>query len=164
MIIAIEENLKKGITLLRSISDEQYANHKIPPYFSSIGCHTRHILDVYSCIFNGLETNIDLTDRKRNKEAEEKTSVGIDYFNEIISKLNLLENEDLDKEVIVFDDLGKGKQKATYTLKAILMQAQSHTTHHYSTIGFLIHHLGIELPDNSFGFNPTTPNKTLKFS
>ena len=28
-----------------------------------------------------------------------------------------------------------------------------------NTIGFIIHQLGVELPDADFGFNPTTPKK-----
>lgn len=160
MISTIKENLNKGVKLLELISNEQYSDDTIPPYFSSIGCHIRHILDVFSCVFKGLENkSINLTERERNKEAEEKRLIGINYFHEIIDKLNLLKEEDLDTEIQVSDDLGSGLETATYSLKAVLMQAQSHTIHHYATIGFLIHHLGIDLPYSDFGYNPTTPKK-----
>ena len=54
MIAAIDKNLQRGIKLLEAISDEQYSDTSIPPYYSSIGANMRHILDVFACIFNGL--------------------------------------------------------------------------------------------------------------
>ncbi|QTD37706.1 DinB family protein [Polaribacter batillariae] len=160
MIKAIEQNLQRGINLLHSLTDEQYNNTSVAPYHSSIGCHTRHILDVFSCIFNGLDTKeIDLTKRERNELAEKYTHVGIDYFNTIIKKLRSLKNTDLNKEVAVTDDLGLGNVTIKTTLASILVQAQSHTTHHYATIGYLVHHIGVQLPESGFGFNPTTPQK-----
>jgi len=43
MIDAIEKNLKRGISLLTSISDKQYSDTSVAPYNSSIGCHIRHV-------------------------------------------------------------------------------------------------------------------------
>lgn len=165
MTNAIQKNLERGIKLLSNISDEEYANQTIPPYFSSIGCHMRHILDVFSCVLDGFSKNsIDLTIRERNETVEIKTEKGIEYFKSIIYQIKSISKEDLAQEVSVIDDLGLGKEKATYTLGSILMQAQSHAIHHYASVGYIIYQLGIELPDNDFGYNPTTPNKKLKAS
>lgn len=160
MINVIEQNLKRGIKLLNSISDEQYSDTSIAPYNSSIGCHIRHVLDVFSCIFNGLEdSNIDFSIRERNECAENKTTVGIEYFETVIYQLKKIKEEDFDTTIKVSDDLGLGKETANYTIAAVLMQAQSHTIHHFAIIGYLIFQLGIELPDASFGFNATTPKR-----
>ena len=43
MIEAIETNLQRGIQLLNCISDDEYNNTTIAPYYSSIGVHMRHI-------------------------------------------------------------------------------------------------------------------------
>ncbi|MDP3314210.1 DinB family protein [Lutibacter sp.] len=158
IIPAIEANLKRGIVLLEAISDEQYSNKSIGPYYSSIGAHVRHILDVFDCIFDGLQENkIDLIGRKRNQLIENKTKLGIQYFNEIIKKLNNFNIENLNKTVKVTDDLGLGVVTANYTIAAILIQAHSHAIHHFSSVGYVIDQLKIELPDQDFGFNPTTP-------
>lgn len=163
MIDAITQNLQKGIQLLENISDEEYSNTSIAPYHSSIGSHIRHILDIFSCLLKGLENNhIDFSYRERNLNAEQETSVGIDYFNKIIHQLNKIENYNFNDTIKVTDDLGAGKVSANYSISATLMQAQSHTIHHYATIGYLIYQLGIELPDNSFGYNPTTPKACSK--
>lgn len=165
MIKAIEINLQRGINLLNSISDSDYSEQSIPPYFSSIGCHIRHVLDMFTCVLNGVERgNIDLTNRERNQEAEQKCYAGIDYFQMIIKRMSLLSENDLKSEILITDDLGAGKITSKTTIGAALMQVQSHTIHHYASIGYIIHQLGIELPDSDFGFNPTTPNKNLRAS
>ena len=158
MIEAIEKNLQRGIKLLNTISDEQYSDSSVAPYFSSIGCHLRHVLDVFACVFDGLETNqIHLQTRNRNELVELKTDLGIAYFNKIINQLKNLDTSEFSKSVLVSDDLGLGIESANYTLGAILMQAQSHAIHHFASIGYVIYQLGIELPDADFGYNPTTP-------
>lgn len=162
MIEVIERNLEKGIFLLNTITEEEYQNTSVAPYFSSIGSHIRHIMDMFDCLFEGLESGeIDLTARKRNKQIEQKLALGEDYILRTISKIDSLDAHQLNRLVYVTDDLGGGKVRAEYTLSAILIQAHSHAIHHYASIGYIIHHLGIELPDESFGFNPTTPKKAI---
>ena len=144
--------------MLSSISDADYANNSTAPYYSSIGIHMRHILDVFSCIFDGLETGeIDLSARQRNTLAETKVSVGLSYFDSVIEQLKNIEDKDLEQVVMVKDDLGLGMITANYTLAAALIQAHSHAIHHFASIGYIISQMGISLPDGDFGYNPTTP-------
>jgi len=158
MIRALEHNLNRGVRLLNSISDNQYSDTSVAPYYSSIGGHIRHILDIFDCIFVGLETKeINLSARKRNELAETKTAVALAYFDKVLGNLKSLEKEDMDQIVEVSDDLGKGVVVQKYTLGSILIQAHSHTIHHFASLGFIICQLGIELPDEDFGYNPTTP-------
>jgi len=158
MIEAIEYNLKRGVRLLNSITDIQYSDTSIEPYHSSIGGHMRHILDVFDCIFCGLESRkVDLAARKRNELAEQKTAFGLAYFEETFEQLNALKGIDLNKMVEVSDDLGLGTITTNYTLASALIQAHSHAIHHFASIGYIISKLGIELPDADFGYNPTTP-------
>ncbi|MDV7185648.1 DinB family protein [Lutibacter sp. TH_r2] len=160
MLQAIEKNLTRGIKLLENISDEEYSNTTIAPYYSSIGGHTRHILDVFDCIFEGLQaSNVNLIKRKRNTLVENKTAEGIQYFKSIISKLESIENHDLNEIIQVTDDLGEGVVTANYTIASVLIQAHSHAIHHFASVGYVISQLGIDLPDEDFGFNPTTPKK-----
>ena len=160
MIDAIDKNLQRGIKLLNVISDEQYSNTSIPPYYSSIGANMRHVLDVFVCLFNGLDKKtVDFSDRERNQLAEEQTKFGIEYFNDVIKQLHSLKITDYDIIVAVTDDLGSGKITANYTLGSALLQAHTHAIHHFASIGFIINQLEIELPDADFGYNPTTPKK-----
>lgn len=163
MIKAIEINLQRGIKLLESISNEEYSNTSIAPYYSSIGSHMRHVLDVFDCIFEGIESKqINLIKRKRNNLAENRTDIGIDYFNSVLNQLSKIESNNFNQIVEVTDDLGLGVITANYTLGGVLIQAHSHAIHHFASVGYVISQLGIQLPDDDFGFNPTTPkNETL---
>jgi len=162
MISAITYNLQRGVKLLNAIDDGQYSDNSVAPYYSSIGIHMRHILDVFDCLFEGLEAKkVDLTARKRNELVEVKVKFGLLYFDEIIDKLNQLESENLDVIVQVRDDLGLGMVTANYTLAAALIQAHSHAIHHFASIGYVISQLGIDLPDADFGYNPTTPRNNF---
>lgn len=159
-ILPIETNLKRGIQLLNAISNEQYSNDSIPPYFSSIGSNIRHVLDVFQCVLDGVESRkIDFSIRERNIFAEQKVDVGLAYFNQIIQQLHQIKDTDLEKEVIIIDELGSGKVTVKSTFGSALAQAHSHTIHHYASIGFIINQLSIDLPVADFGYNPTTPKK-----
>ncbi len=158
MVNAIISNLKRGIRLLENINDLQYSDKSIAPYYSSIGGHMRHILDVFDCIFAGLESGkVDLTARKRNELAETKTVFGIAYFEKTINKLQEIKSQDFNILVEVSDDLGLGNVTVNYTLASTLIQAHSHAIHHFASIGYIISQLDIALPDADFGYNPTTP-------
>lgn len=165
MIAAIKHNLNRGVHLLKNITDEQYSDESVKPYFSSIGRHMRHILDVFDCIFDGLPIKeIDLTARKRNELAEQQITFGLAYFDKILTKIDSLNAEDFNNLVNVTDDLGLGKVNATYTLQSVLIQAHSHAIHHFASIGYIIANLDIELPDTDFGYNPTTPKVVKQFA
>lgn len=158
MIEAIEKNLFRGVQLLKNISDNEYSNSTTAPYYSSIGGHMRHILDVFDCVFEGMASNeINLINRKRNELSENYTKNGIEYFEKTLATLQTLKTEDFNRIVKVTDDLGLGIVSANYTLAAILIQAHSHAIHHFASVGYIISQLGIQLPDSDFGFNPTTP-------
>jgi uncharacterized damage-inducible protein DinB len=160
MIKAIEKNLERGIQLLNSITDSEYSNATVPPYFSSIGCNIRHVLDAFTSIINAFGSgHVDFTDRKRNTICEVKTEEGIRYINETIQKLLAFKNEDFSKIIAVTDNLGNGDITINYTLENTLAYAHSHAIHHFASIGFLVNQLGIELQDADFGYNPTTPKK-----
>lgn len=158
MIPAIIQNLNRGINLLNSINDDEYANNSTAPYYSSIGVHMRHILDVFNCVLKGVEEGVvDLSARERNELAEVRVAVGLAYFEEIQMKLSKIDPASLEHIVQVKDDLGLGMVTANYTLAAALIQAHSHAIHHFASIGYIISQLGIDLPDGDFGYNPTTP-------
>jgi len=162
MITSIIKNLEKGKYLLETINDETYSNKSIAPYYSSIGSHTRHVLDMFNSVFRDYNTgSIDLTKRDRNSNIETYTTYGLEYYNTIISELEKIEASNLEVVLDVVDDLGDGCCTVKTTLGAILAQCQSHAIHHFATIGYMLHCLDVCLPIDSFGVNPTTPKEQL---
>lgn len=91
--------------------------------------------------------------------AEENIAVGLSYVATIIEKIQAIENDDMERLVLVSDDLGLGKVSTKYTVSAVLIQAHSHTLHHYASIGYLFHHFGGSLPDEDFGSNLESPKQ-----
>lgn len=163
MIEAIIKNLERGVALLNNIDDQQYSNTAVGPYYSSIGGHVRHVLDIFDCIFDGIDSKrVNLAARKRNELAETKTESGLAYLKRIIGQLNDLKSANLDEVVEVSDDLGLGVVVQKYTLGSALIQAHSHAIHHFASLGYVIAQLGIELPDADFGYNPTTPREEVQ--
>lgn len=161
MIKAIIKNLEKGIKLLENITIEEYTDTSVAPYYASIGAQMRHILDVFDCIFEGLKNNhINLAKRGRNEFIELNITLCLNYFNETIEALNQL-NVDFDNLIKITDDLGLGEITQNYTIGSALIQAHGHAIHHFATLGYIIAQLEIELPDNDFGYNPTTPRKLV---
>ncbi|TYA94788.1 hypothetical protein [Seonamhaeicola marinus] len=164
MDIIIESTLKtlsKSRFLLEQLSDDDLSNASISPYYSSIGCHVRHILDFYDCVFNVNEDNtVDLTARSRNKEVECQCCKAIEYLETIEEKLKNF-NASMSASVKVIDDLGLGKVEMTYTMASLLSQANSHTIHHYAIINYILEGLKIGFEDSDFGYNPTTPKTVV---
>ena len=98
---------------MNTISEEHYSDTSIRPYYSSIGGHIRHVMDVFDCFFEGYNSGeIDLTARKRNTLAEQQIPVGIEYISSTLVKIKAIANDDLNRLVYVTDDLGTGKIRA----------------------------------------------------
>lgn len=155
--------LKKSKVLLNKLSNEELSNSSVSPYYSSIGSHIRHIYDFYDCSCNlNHEGIIDLTSRKRDLSVEVCCDSAMGYLNQILERLSVLK-DNINERIIVIDDLGSGKIKINYTYEALLAQANSHTIHHYAIIGYILDRLNIEIEDNNFGYNPTTPNSRINF-
>ena len=150
--------LRKTNTLLDELSNEQLSNCSVPPYYSSIGSHIRHILDFYDCILSIKEDIVDLTKRKRDESVERYTESANIYLESVIERIKDIPLE-LNKEINVIDDLGMGKIEIKYTFSSLLAQANSHTIHHYAIINYILNGLNIEFRDRNFGLNPTTPKK-----
>lgn len=158
IITAINENLNKAIALIEAIDSSLYCDDSVPPYYSSIGAHIRHVLDFFDCIVSGLDSNaIDLTARKRditlatNKESCKK------YIHELQATLNSYVDVNTDYLIHVTDMMGKDKVTVNYTLESILAHANSHATHHFASIGYLLSQLGMPIKISGFGYNPSTP-------
>ncbi|MCF6293842.1 MAG: hypothetical protein L3J04_10655 [Robiginitomaculum sp.] len=160
MIETISKNLNSGITLIHSLSDEQYCDVSIAPYHSSVGSHIRHILDIFDCIFCGLEAgHVNLADRTRDIKVETNRQAGLAYLQDTLTKLQALKTADLEQLIDVSDDLGDGLVTNKYTLAAAIIQAHSHAIHHFAAMGYVLCRLGITPPSAKFGVNPTTPDK-----
>jgi hypothetical protein len=162
VIDASIHTLNKSVSLLNQLNDSQLSNATIPPYFSCIGAHVRHILDVYDCILEGLDSKvIDLTSRKRDERMNCDCSYSISKVEAIITKLSQIDLNTIQQTGYTLrDDLGLGLIEMNYTLDAALSQANSHAIHHYAIINYILDRLELTFEDADFGYNPTSPKNT----
>lgn len=158
VISAINKNLNNAISLIDAIDVDTYTNVTIGPYYSSIGSHLRHALDFFDCIINGLQENdIDLTARKRDEIISTNPEAAKNHIREIQQQLATFVDVNTDYLLHVTDNLGEGKVTIMYTLESILAQANTHATHHYAIISYMLQTLGVEIVIPGFGYNPSTP-------
>ncbi len=157
--------LEKSKNILQRLTDEQLSNSSIPPYYSCVGTHIRHILDFYKSITAGVENGfVDLTDRLRNTAVESNCQVAYNEVDLVLTDLKRLYHLDASDLITVQDDLGQGLEKIDYTLGSLIAQANSHTIHHYAIINYLLNSLGININDETLGVNPTTPKPDINLN
>lgn len=162
MKLIVEANLTtlyKSKVLLSLLTNKQLANDTVPPYHSSIGSHIRHIIDFYSCIITGLKSSstIDLIHRERDERMHYDCDHAGCVLDEIMNDFDVFSNYKETYLVKVVDNLGLGNVTIDYTLGALLAQANSHAIHHYAIINYIMDRLEININDDTFGYNPTTP-------
>ncbi len=158
VIQAINNNLQQLALLINVLDTKTYLDVSVGPYYSSIGSHSRHILDFFNCIIDGLDENkIDLTSRKREEIISTNKEAALIRIAEIQKILIDFADINTDYLVHVTDNLGQGNVTVSYTLESILAHANSHAVHHYATIGYMLYALNVEHSIAGFGYNPTTP-------
>ncbi|RMB60638.1 DinB family protein [Dokdonia sinensis] len=158
IVQAINQNLQNAISLIDGISPEIYTDVSVGPYYSSIGSHLRHALDFFDCIIDGLQENkIDLTARKRDEVISCNPEACKNHIYEIQQQLSSFVGVNTDYLLHVTDNLGQGKVTIMYTLESILAQANTHATHHYAIISYMLQAMKCEVAIEGFGYNPSTP-------
>lgn len=85
----INYNLDELIDLLKQLSDKEYSNPCTNLSNSSIGEHTRHIIELFQCLENQYESGIISYDnRQRNVLIQTNTDFAIQQIEQIQRNLN----------------------------------------------------------------------------
>ncbi len=155
-------NLSKNVlsdlnVFLDQISDEEYSMPIKIISGSSIGQHTRHIIDCFLCLMKQVETGeIDYELRERNSVIENKTSVAVLVLEEVKNWLSSLNG---DKSLNLSVNYGDNESsiKVFSNLKREIVHNIEHTIHHLAIIKIAITNTcsNIALPEN-FGVAPST--------
>lgn len=76
VIEACINTLLKSNIILNVIDKSDFCNDTIPPFYSNLGKHFRHIFDFYNAILDYNENySVDLTIKSRNSCAEDDTGI-----------------------------------------------------------------------------------------
>ncbi len=143
------EQFKK---ILLQLPKDCYANSCEALFNSTIGQHTRHIIELYQCLINGYENaDVSYDRRERNYRIEQDVHFAIAQLELIQSHL-----EKPNKTVNVTYELRGMETSLESNYYREVMYNLEHTIHHHALIKVGINHFtNIELPE-SFGVAPST--------
>lgn len=154
LIQALIGKLDDCAAMIDCVSDADYiisVPYKSSPRktHSSIGQHTRHIIEFVEALLRQRETNIINYDmRERNQSIETDRDVAKDAILKAQDLLMQIKESDLGAAVtaheavhVQFDIEAQGS-----TLGREILFAISHTEHHFALIGGQCDHLGVALP------------------
>ena len=154
-----EQNIQILHTL-RDIIDQldnvEYTATEAPYYNSSIGAHTRHVLDHYSMFIAGLKIGtVDYEKRCRNPALEncrDHAKLAIDHMTE---QLQQLPDTNTPIRATLNITLSGDTPAQASTIGRELTFLYSHTTHHYSLIALIMRLMNKQVPCN-MGYAPAT--------
>ena len=132
--------LEQGVSLLSSISNEEYSFNNGKYFNSGIGRHFRHIIDHYLSFIHYSNNKINYDQRDRDVELEVNRKIKV-KSNEGVTDLNSPWSES--------------------SVRRELQFLISHTVHHYALIGIILKTMDVYIPEN-FGKAPSTLKHELR--
>lgn len=138
--------------ILLELPQEIYAQSCTVLSNSSIGQHTRHIIELYLCLIDGYTlADVSYDRRERNRRIEVEKTYAIGLLERIQTEL-----EKPNKPIKVTYELGGVETVLDSNYFREVMYNLEHTIHHHALIKVGIQHFTeMELPD-SFGVAPST--------
>ena len=151
--------LRRYLTIIESISDVQYTLDNQPLFNSSIGAHTRHVLDHYQAFMDGLPLGyIDYDARARVSDIELSRPVAIEKISTTIASLAQIDDDD--RALLVSMDVGMSEVESNEpqrsTVGRELVFLHGHLIHHEALVAFILRVLNVSLVDDSIGLAPST--------
>lgn len=160
--ISNKQVLTELIGLLESTPDSIFTRgqlHDSKSPVSSVGAHTRHIIEFYRGFFRGLSTRvINYDDRKRSPELEQNRTSAILALKSICQALSQLPSAHADQPAISLkaqvDTLGTELEMPTCITRELVF-LQNHSVHHQALIALLMANFQQSVPDE-FGVATST--------
>jgi uncharacterized damage-inducible protein DinB len=158
--------LEQGVSLLSSISNEEYSFNNGKYFNSGIGRHFRHIIDHYLSFIHYSNNKINYDQRDRDVELEVNRKLAVSTFRSIIESLEKFEiTPDLiDRKIKVKSNEGVTDLNSPWSESSVRRELQfliSHTVHHYALIGIILKTMDVYIPEN-FGKAPSTLKHELR--
>ena len=152
LLSSIHKTLNELVDLLNQLSNDDYISPCKSLSNSTIGEHTRHIIEMFQCLENQYESSIVNYDkRKRDQRIQTDTDFALNAIAEI---KNQLEN---DNKKIILQQIVDGEElniESNYFRE--LLYNLEHCTHHQALIKVAVLHLEHLQIDNDFGVARST--------
>ncbi len=153
------ENILEDVKLyLQQLDDERYKQSLEVFSGSSVGMHTRHIIEFYQCLIDhGASRIINYDKRNRNRAIEEDTSHTIGVIHDLLEKLYHISEDDKLLLEVSYDLENGGYNLVDTNFKRELVYNLEHTIHHLALVKIGLKEIAPEilLPAH-FGVAPST--------
>lgn len=124
--------------VLQQLSDAQYTDTIDLLGGSSVGKHTRHVVEFFSCLINGLPTkSINYDTRERNLDLETSREFALEKIETITSKIKEI---DSDVRLWLAFEYGEDAGVVDSSLYRELVYNIEHTVHHLAIIRIGVTH------------------------
>lgn len=143
--------------LLNQLSEDKYSTPMERVFNSTIGKHTRHIIEFYQLFFKAYESlNLCYDQRSRNTNLENSINEALFAIKEIIQQLDSnLENKELQLKTCILNEDLLLKTSVSRELLYLL----EHTTHHLASIRIGVSNLDPDFNGQlELGVAYSTPN------
>lgn len=151
--VILHEILTEQKELLQKISTEIYT-HSIPSLDdSTIGGHTRHIIEFLEILLNSYHTNeINYDERQRNLELEKNPEKAMEVISGILSNIDLP-----NKNLILTQTVGTVSLEIPTNFYRELLYNIEHCIHHQALIKVAFNEIKMShLLNKNFGIAPST--------
>jgi hypothetical protein len=155
IFLQLSRQLQALSKLLSALTDEQYNKKIIHLGNSSIGAHTRHIVELLQCTIKGYNTGeIDYCNRSRNllletdKTLSQSTLEQLDSLTMLSDKVLYLLVEQIDVELEI--------QKVTTTYFREIIYNTEHIIHHLALIKVAVIDMDLDILEPGFSMAYST--------
>ena len=143
------------INTLLLITDEQYTKPCTQLNGSSIGAHTRHIIELFKCLINGYDTGfVNYDDRKRNILIQTDKKIAINLLTDIADTI-YCKNKEMVLQLSIMESDCKFYIVNTNFYREFIYNLE-HTIHHMAFIRIGIFEVGSIVLPQDFGVAPST--------
>jgi uncharacterized damage-inducible protein DinB len=160
-VSALRRRLEELMRLVLTLPVEAYCA-RTSRVSGSIGEHVRHVLDHISSLVAACPSAVLSYDhRARGTGVETEPSAAVREMMRLDAALERWDNRSLDEPVAVVALVSTNGQSVNgwSTLARELAFVMSHTIHHQAIVALLLEQQGTDVPDERFGFAPSTPQR-----
>lgn len=153
IFLVLNTILKEQQHLLQKISLENYTFPIASLDGSTVGGHTRHIIEFLEILLNSyFSDSINYDERKRNLELEENPQKAVEIISKILSEINLP-----NKNLILHQTIGNISLEITTNFYRELLYNIEHCIHHQALIKVAFNEMKMShLLNKNFGVAPST--------
>lgn len=152
IIAEAQEMLMQLMASTNMLSHDEYTQKIGLLSHSSIGEHTRHIIELFQQLLKGYESgNIEYDNRERNKSLQENSEFAVAAIDRIIAQL-----DKEDKELCIHTDLNSNQGTIASNYFRELMYNIEHCVHHQAIIKIAFLHLEKRELEEHFGVAKST--------